>query len=154
MESCAFNIFLLPLVGANLCLAVLEVALSVALVHADAGDVGFLAALRGSLGVRKYVARAPAAKRSTYTALQRFFHKSCLLCCRFEQRWVLLARCYYLALLYFGYPGLVVLFYRSHPTIGLLSCVCKHSNYHCYRGCCGTLFEHFIRAGCELNSLR
>ena len=117
MESCAFNIFLPPLVGANLRLAVLEVALSVALVHADAGDVGFLAALRGSLGVRKYVARAPAAKRSTYKALQRFFHKSCLLCCRFEQRWVLLARCYYLALLYFGYPGLVVLFYRSHPTL-------------------------------------
>ena len=101
MESCAFNIFLPPLVGASLRLAVLEVALSVALVHADAGDVGFLAALRGSLGVRKYVARAPAAERSTYKALQRFFHKSCLLCCRFEQRWVLLARCYYLALLYF-----------------------------------------------------
>ena len=117
MESCAFNILLPPSVGANLRLAVLEVALSVALVHADAGDVGFLAALRGSLGVRKYVARAPAAKRSTYKALQRFFHKSCLLCCRFEQRWVLLARCYYLALLYFGYPGLVVLFYRSHPTL-------------------------------------
>ena len=120
MESCAFNIFLPPLVGASLRLAVLEVALSVALVHADAGDVGFLAALRGSLGVRKYVARAPAAKRSTYKALQRFFHKSCLLCCRFEQRWVLLARCYYLALLYFGYPGLVVLFYRSHPTLRTL----------------------------------
>ena len=105
------------MVGASLLLAVLEVALSVALVHADAGDVGFLAALRGSLGVRKYVARAPAAKRSTYKALQRFFHTSCLLCCCFEQRWVLLARCYYLALLYFGYPGLVVLFYRSHPTL-------------------------------------
>ena len=117
MESCAFNIFLPPLVGASLSLAVLEVALSVALVHADAGDVGFLAALQGSLGVRKYVACASAAKHSTYKALQRFFHKSCLLCCRFEQRWVLLARCYYLALLYFGYPGLVVLFYRSHPTL-------------------------------------
>ena len=41
-------ILLPPLVGASLRLAVLEVALSVALVLADTGDVGLLTALRGS----------------------------------------------------------------------------------------------------------